>query len=240
MVYQSVSAILVKDVVIAVATRFPAPAYRALSQHAARALRDAILAGHYRPGERLVERTLADDLAISRAPVRDALRLLAKDGLVSLVPHRGAIVTAVSPELVVDTFAVRTLLEGLAARLATTRMSEEDLARLEALVGEMSVAGPDPDAGLLVDQDLEFHRVLAGACGRPVLLEALGAIWNKTYLLISASRAAYPLDRIAALHAPILEAARRRDPDGVEGAIREHLAFGERTLLAHLRATPSP
>jgi DNA-binding GntR family transcriptional regulator len=212
----------------------PPPSFRALSQHAAHALRDAILAGHYQPGDRLVERELAHEMNVSRAPVREALRQLAKDGLVDIVPHRGAVVTPISPEFVVDVFSVRAALEGMAARLATVRISAEELARLSGLIVEMEAAGRAGDATLLVDQDIEFHRVLTAACRRPVLLEALGAIWNKSYLLIGASRSAFPLDKIAALHAPILAAAQARDPDRVEAAVRDHLVFGERTLLNHL------
>lgn len=236
-----------RGAIIAEIRRLPLPSHRALSQHAARALREAILAGRYRPGERLVERDLADELAISRAPVREALWLLAKDGLVTLTPHRGAVVSAVSAELVIDAFAVRVLLEGMAARLATARMGPEEWSRMDRLIEEMDEAGRHQaqgppgtrDARPLVDQDLEFHRVLTGACLRPVLLEALGAIWNKTYLLISASREAYPSDRLAELHRPILEAARSREPERVEAAVRDHLAFGERTLLEYLRKDSS-
>jgi DNA-binding GntR family transcriptional regulator len=213
----------------------PSPAVRALSQFAARAMREAILAGRYRPGDRLVERELAAAMEISRAPVREGLWLLAKEGLVTLVPHRGAIVTEISPDLVTDAFSVRALLESLAAKLGSTRLGPPEIARLRQSIADMELAGRAGNATLLVEQDIEFHRTLTGACGRPVLLEALGSVWSKTYLLISASRTAYPLERIAALHAPIVDAVVSRDPDRVETAVREHLAFGERTLLDHLR-----
>jgi len=218
--------------------QLPGPSFRALSQHAADALRRAILAGRFRPGDRLVEREIADELQISRAPVRDALRLLAKDGLVTLAPHRAAVVSTISPDLVIDAFSVRAQLEGMAARLATRHLTADTLARLRALVEEMERAGRAGDASLLVDQDIAFHQVLTAACCRPVLLEALAAISNKTYLLIAASRPAYPLDRLAALHQPLVEAVASRDPERVEAAIRDHLAFGQRTLLTHLLGPP--
>ncbi len=212
----------------------PAPSFRALSQHAAHALREAILTGRYQPGDRLVERELAAEMQISRAPVREALWLLSNEGLVTLTPHRGAVVAAVSSALVIDVFSVRTALEGMAARLAATHLRPHALARLGRLIDEMEDAGRLGDAKLLVDQDIEFHRVLAAASERPVLLAALEAVWNKTSLLIGASRTVYPLAQLGALHAPILEAARAGDPGRMETAVREHLAFGEQTLLNHL------
>ena len=206
----------------------------ALSQLAARAIREAILDGYLLPGTRLVERDLAATFQVSRVPVREALRQLVRDGLVRMIPRHGAVVTDVSPSLVVDVFAVRIALEGLASRIAATRIPEESLRQLAAIVAEMDEIGRQPTGRKLVEQDLAFHRALAAACDRPVLLDALDAVWNKTALLISASRPAYPLDRIGQLHRPILEAVVTRDPDRTEAAVRAHLVFGESMLLRHL------
>jgi DNA-binding GntR family transcriptional regulator len=183
-----------------------------------------------------VERDLADELQVSRVPIREALRQLVKEGLVSVVPHRGAMVTDVSASLVVDVFSVRAALEGLAARIAAVEISDETIAALASLVDEMERSGGEPGDTRLVDQDLTFHRTLANACGRPVLLDALDAVWNRTALLISASRPAYPLEKIGELHRSILVAVAGRDPDRVEAAVHAHLAFGESVLLAHLTA----
>jgi DNA-binding GntR family transcriptional regulator len=212
----------------------PTPSFRALSQHATQALREAIINGHYRPGDRLVERELAAEMNVSRAPVREALWLLSTEGLITLTPHRGAVVAAVSREMVIDVFSVRAALEGMAGYLAAGRIGDETLAKLGQIVVEMEEAGRAGMARLLVDQDMEFHRLLASACDRPVLLEALEVVWNKSRLLINASRSLSPLSLLSGIHGEILEAARSGDPDRLQSAIREHLAFGERTLLDHL------
>lgn len=208
--------------------------FRVLSHQVADSLRRSILSGGHKPGERLIEQELANQLDVSRAPVRDAIRLLAREGLVTLVPHRGAVVSAISAELVVDAFSVRAVLEGMAARLAATRLTPDDIRRMEALVAAMDEAGREGDAMKLVEQDIEFHRVLTSACQRAVLLEALAAISNRTYLLISATRYAYPLGQLAGLHAWILEAVRSGDPDRVEAAVRDHIAHGQHALLQRL------
>ncbi len=220
----------------AIGQRLVAPPFRALSQYAAQAIREGIIVGRFPPGSRLIERDLANELEVSRVPVREGLLLLAREGFVSVVPHRGAVVSTVSPELVLDVFSLRAALEVLAARLVTPTLSQRDLTDLERLVEEMKDRGSADDHLLLVDQDIEFHRVLARSCGRPMLLEALAMIWNKTYLLIGVSRAAYPLDRIADLHAGVLHAMASRDPDRVEAALRQHLAFGQAILIEHLRS----
>jgi DNA-binding GntR family transcriptional regulator len=208
----------------------------ALSEIAARGIREAILDGRLLPGTRLVERDLAATLLVSRVPVREALRQLAREGLVRMVPHRGAVVSDVSATLVIDVFAVRAALEGMAARIAATTISDGTIRQLAELVTEMEEVGRHPSGTRLVEQDLAFHRILAAACDRPVLLEALDAVWNKTALLISASRPAYPISEIGALHRPILEAVAARDPERTGAAVRAHLAFGESVLLRHLTA----
>jgi DNA-binding GntR family transcriptional regulator len=212
-------------------TRLPAPAFRILSEHVADTLGQVILSGRYKPGDRLIEQELADELGVSRAPVRDALRVLARRGLVTLVPHRGAMVTAISPELVIDAFAVRAVLEGMAARLATERLTAANLAYLGTLIDAMRRAGAEERLARLVELDVEFHRVLTVSCQRPVLLEALQTIANKTYFLIAASRYACPLDRVADLHRAIFEAVQARDPDLVEAVVKDHIAYGQRQLL---------
>lgn len=212
-----------------------APSFRVLSQHVAESVRRAILSGHFKPGERLVEHQLASELNVSRAPVRDALRLLAGEGLVTLIPHQGAVITSITPDLVIDAFSVRAVLEGMATRLGLPHLTPDDVARLETLVAGMEQAGRLGDVASLVDQDIAFHRILTEASGRPVLLDALRAIANRTYLLISATRYAFPLEKLAGLHAEILETVRGGDPDHVEQVIRSHIYLGQRSLLRHLR-----
>jgi DNA-binding GntR family transcriptional regulator len=212
-----------------------APSFRVLSQHVAESLRRAILSGRFKPGDRLVEHELATDLNVSRAPVRDALRLLAGEGLLTLIPHQGAVISPITPELVVDAFSVRAVLEGMATRLGLAHLTPDDLDRLSALVDSMDEAGRRGDVAALVDQDVAFHRILAQASQRPVLLDALRAIANKTYLLISATRYAFPLEKLAGLHGEILETVRGGDPDHVEQVVRSHIYLGQRSLLRHLR-----
>ncbi|MGH2355592.1 MAG: GntR family transcriptional regulator [Chloroflexota bacterium] len=208
-----------------------APRFRLLSQQIAYSLRRAILHGRYRPGERLVEHDVAAALNVSRAPVRDALRQLAQEGLVTVFPHRGAVVTPVSVDMVHDVFEVRERLEGLAARLAATRITPAELARAEALIEAMEQSARSAEPGPQVEQDVEFHRVILAASGRPVLMATMEVTSGQAGLLISVTRRLSPLDVVPGIHRPIVEALRSGDPEQAEAAARAHVEYGRGVLL---------
>lgn len=215
------------------------PRFRLLSQQIAHTLRRAILHGRYQPGDRLVEHEVATALDVSRAPVREALRQLVREGLVTIFPHRGAVVTPVSRDIVHDVFDVRERLEGLAARLAATRITPDQLARLEALIEAMDESARSAEPGPQVEQDVEFHHQVAAASGRPVLMSTFEMISSKAGLLISITRHEAPLDVVAGLHRPIVEALRSGDPDRAEQAVREHVEYGRQVLLRAFPELPA-
>src|SRR6478735_7604220 len=98
-------------------------------------IRNRIFAGHYAPGTRLVERDLADEFKVSRLPVREALRMLRQEGILSeRANSRGMVVSSLTPEQVADLFAVRLALEVLASKLAAARATREELAHLNSLL----------------------------------------------------------------------------------------------------------
>jgi DNA-binding GntR family transcriptional regulator len=226
-----------------------APRFRLLSQQIAYALRRAILHGRYQPGDRLVEHEVATALEVSRAPVRDALRQLVQEGLVTVFPHRGAVVTPVSVDVVHDVFDVRSRLEGLAARLAATRITPEQVAAAEAVIAAMEESARSGEPGPLVEQDLEFHRIVLEASGRPVLMATMEVTRGKQGLLISVTRRTAPLDVVPRIHRPIVEALRSGDPGRAERAAQEHVEYGRNVLLSgfptgpfngHPRQRPEP
>lgn len=135
-------------------------------------LRKRIVEAEYAPGARLVERDLAAELEVSRIPLREALRLLAADGLVLSVAGRGTIVAPVTPEDVRDLFDVREALEGLAARLAAERAGPEGLARLRECV-ERAAGAEGPEQ---INARADFHDELVALAGNALLAEALGGL----------------------------------------------------------------
>ncbi len=114
-------------------------------------LRQRIVSGEYEPGKRLVANDLAEEFDISRMPVREALARLASTGLVELVPYKGAIVNELTAEDFVEIFHIRSVLEGLAARLSCPYMTDEDLEKMRAANEEIK--------NMIEKDDIEFQRV---------------------------------------------------------------------------------
>ncbi|GLZ79873.1 GntR family transcriptional regulator [Actinorhabdospora filicis] len=140
--------------------------------HAHATLKRRIVEAAYLPGHRLVERDLAEELDLSRIPLREALRQLAAEGLVVTVPGKGTIVAPVTPDDVRDLFDVREALEGLAARLAAERATDEGRARLrECVERARDVRGAEQ-----INARADFHDELVALSGNALLADVLGGI----------------------------------------------------------------
>jgi DNA-binding GntR family transcriptional regulator len=125
-------------------------------------LRQGILANDYPPDTSLREETLASRFKVSRVPVREALRRLAADGLVTLTPRQGATVSSLSPKQFLDAYRVREALETLAIRLAMPNLTSEDLAELDALNTQMQQHAAAEDTEAFFASNTAFHQLLIG------------------------------------------------------------------------------
>jgi DNA-binding GntR family transcriptional regulator len=191
---------------------------------------ERILKGEYQPGERIVETRVADELGISQAPVREALRDLEQLGCIVHEPFRGCSVRAFSVEELLEAFPVRAALEALAARLAAERIDEDELLRLAALLDVMRAAARRGDAHDQSQANASFHATIVRAA-RNATLERQWTLlepFSRTY--ISVSRPGLDLLALSERHVPILEALRARDPDAAAEAMHDHL-MGAAELL---------
>ena len=199
------------------------------------ALRDAILTGRYRPGERLVQDELAEAYGISRIPLREALRRLEGEGLVVISPNRGAIVRPLGPKDVVDLYDVRLALESLALRRAAERYVDlrERTAQRHA---EARHAIETRSLAALIHLDRDFHADLAAASDNAHLIAALGSHWSQimrvmhAYLKIPTYTPAVWED-----HEAIAEAVAHGDGDGAVARLTAHLTQARDAILAQLR-----
>jgi DNA-binding GntR family transcriptional regulator len=160
------------------APTFPAPGLRTpstLKSHIFQGLRDAIVSGRYRPGDRLNESKIAREFGISRIPVREALMQLQEHGLVMNHERRGMFVTRLSEEDVQRINSLRVVLEAEALKLCRLKINKKDAARLTDIMTHMEAwtEGSEMDAAAL---DLEFHRTLWEAAGNPYLTKALDSL----------------------------------------------------------------
>lgn len=151
------------------------------------ALRDRILAGTIAAGERLVEGRLSEEFGVSRMPVREALRQLASEGLVSIEPRRGASVTRVNPDQVRELVEVRATLEGLNAKLAARRHDPEKIAELQRILEEgtrLAHEGGDNVAAMR-RMNQNFHDALGNIAANSVLRDMMRSLRDRTALLFA-------------------------------------------------------
>ena len=150
-------------------------------------LRTAILTGHFETGQRLVERELCELFGVGRTSVREALRQLEAEGLVTTVPHKGPTVSRVNYDDAEQIYSVRSLLEGYAGEQFARHASSEEIEKLGEAVAHFAEAAESPSSiELLVAKD-EFYSILLDGCGNVFVKQMLNLLHNRVNLLRSAS-----------------------------------------------------
>ena len=187
-----------------------------------------IIEGVYKPGERIVELQLMNELGVSQAPVREALRDLTTMRFVDTEPFKGARVRAVSHAELAQSYPVRAALEELAGHMAARRVEPELLTQLDAELQAMRAAARTSDQHGLLVHDARFHELIVEASGNEVLLDTWGGLRIEAFTLVSVLTSHLDLVAIANTHQPILDALRQGDADLVGKVMKDHiLAFGD-------------
>jgi DNA-binding GntR family transcriptional regulator len=209
----------------------------ALASAFAEQLGRQIIAGRYKPGERLVETRLAAAFGISRSPVREGLRLLANDGLVLLVERRGAIVKPLDPHDIQEAFECRMALQGLAARLAAERWREPQLAPLRHALAEMEAALARGDVEAYYNADIAYHETVCWLSQNARLQQLLGALGREMLRLRFLINSIPGRQHESIVYnRGILAAIEARDAAAAERLTRELTASGCQRLLETMRA----
>lgn len=194
------------------------------SERVYQALKHRILAGMLEPGTRLVELQLATEFSVSRTPVREALKRLTAEGLVSVDPLRGIVVSDVDARELEEIFVVREVLDGLAARLAAGRVSSTDLTKLNLLMDMMRESVKTGQWEGMVQANIKFHDVLHQAAGNERLRHLTRNLLDfvrrfSKQAFASQERAA----EVLAEHEEIIRALEMRDADLAEKVARRHV-----------------
>ena len=198
-------------------------------------LRQAIIKGDLKPGERLLEIQLADKLGVSRTPVREAIRKLELEGLVTMVPRRGTTVLGITKKHLKDVLEIRSALEELALELACRRITTEqyeELVRLEALLE----AKQDSDNAFeLSDIDEKFHEQIYQATNNPRLVQLLANLREQMYRFrLEYMKAKDKRPRLIQEHQQIIKALKNKDSKAGRKAIYDHIVNQANAILSTL------
>ncbi|HEY7604419.1 MAG TPA: GntR family transcriptional regulator [Gaiellaceae bacterium] len=196
-------------------------------------LRGEILAGRLQPGTELAEVALAEQLGVSRGPIREAIGRLASEGLVTVRPRRGAVVSSLSKEEFLELYQVREALELMAVKLAVPRLQPEDIAALQRLIDQMAADAERNRVAEFFEANARFHASLVDASGNArlgelyrQLLDQLGRYRTRSLLLRG------NMQRSVAEHAAILRAAKRGDAARASHLMSEHIRVPQRRIKA--------
>ncbi len=198
-----------------------------LSSRVFQRIRDDILKGKYKEHDELRENTIGKELGVSRTPVREALRQLELEGLVSIIPNKGAYVTGISPKDVSDIYMIRSMLEGLCARWATENITDEQLDELDEimLLSEFHMKREGGgSAEQMTELDGRFHAILYEASNSKILSHVL--LDFHKYVQMARESSVLSEDRARKSireHKQLLRAIRDKDADLAEQLANEHI-----------------
>jgi len=215
--------------------------YKPLRELVLEAIREAIKNGSLQPRERLMEIQLADELGVSRTPVREALRKLELEGFIVMVPRKGAYVSDLTMKDVADVFEIRAALEGLAAALAAERITEEELETMERLLVEKGEAINLDDIDKLVEVDTKFHEAMYQASRNERLSAIISNLREQIqrFRLTSLSVPGRKEDSLKE-HRSLLEAIQARDIQLARQLAQEHIENAENVLIDSLKKGTFP
>ena len=198
-------------------------------------LRQAILIGELKPGERLMEIHLADRLGVSRTPIREAIRKLELEGLVVMIPRKGAQVAKITEKNLKDVLEVRRALDMLAVRLACERMNEDDKAALREACDEFAKVVKANDTKEITEADVRFHDVILKSTGNDRLIQLVNNLAEQMYRyrLEYIKDSAYH-NRLVQEHAAIYQAIINQDAEKAADAVVLHIDNQEKTIIEHL------
>lgn len=212
----------------------------ALHEQVALQLRQMLVEGQITPGAKLNERELSEELHVSRTPLREAIKMLAAEGLVELLPNRGAIALHLSRDDVLNTFEVMAGLEGQSGELAAQRITEAELSNIKALHYEMLAAYTRQDLSAYYRLNAEIHRAINAAAKNPVLT----ATYNQVNARLQALRFRSNQDgekwaRAVQEHGAMVAALEARDSAAMREVLLTHLQHKREVVLLLLKEDPS-
>lgn len=199
-------------------------------------LKEAIITGELKPGERLMEVKLAEDMGVSRTPVREAIRKLELEGLVDMVPRKGAYVADISIKDAMEVFEIRCALEGLAASLAAKRITDEEIKKLETALKDIEKAAKKGDTKMIIKKDAEFHNILFNSTRNGRLAQIISNLKEQIYRFrVESFRNPKRYENTIREHKAIIEAIKEKDAAKAEEITKIHIKKAEDNVINRLK-----
>lgn len=210
--------------------------YKPLREVIFNTLREAIIVGELKPGERLMEVQLAEKMGVSRTPVREAIRKLELEGLVEMLPRKGAHVADLSVKDIMDVLEVRATLDGLATMLSATRITEDELKDLKHVQSQFINFVEKENLQGSIKKDVEFHDIIYRSSRNEKLIQ----IANNLREQIQRFRVIYLKDysstkELIKEHAEIIEGISRKDPEIAQRYAQNHIRNQEETIIKAIK-----
>jgi DNA-binding GntR family transcriptional regulator len=210
--------------------------YKPLREVIFNTLREAIIVGELKPGERLMEVQLADKMGVSRTPVREAIRKLELEGLVEMLPRKGAHVADLSVKDIMDVLELRATLDGLASSLSAERITDEEIKELKHLLTQFSGYIEKENMQGLIKKDVEFHDIIYRSSRNDKLIQ----ISNNLREQVQRFRVIYIKDYSSSKdlireHTEIYEAISRRDSRAAMQSAQRHIKNQEETIIRSVK-----
>ncbi|PLX87782.1 MAG: GntR family transcriptional regulator [Desulfuromonas sp.] len=213
----------------------PIERHQTLREKILETIREAILKGTLKPGEKVAEPDLAERFGISRTPIREAFRQLESEGYLTVIPRKGAVVAALSEQDVQEFYAIKSILEGYAAELAASRLEEKDIAKLEQINERLKKLEKEGDVKTFFRVHNEFHELFLKASGNRKLYDLVQQLGMKFNRLRMASLSVDGRMAISvAEHEKLIRAFRKHDGIEAENLVKKTAAIGGEVLLESL------
>ncbi|MFZ3207230.1 MAG: GntR family transcriptional regulator [Geobacteraceae bacterium] len=195
-------------------------------------IRDAIMTGALKPGEKVVEPELAERFGISRTPIREAFRQLESEGYLTVIPRKGAVVASFSQKDVEEFYAIKSILEGYAARQACENLTIREIDKLQAINDKLRRLADESDIKRFFNIHNDFHELFIKAANNEKLYDLILNLLNKFQRLRFASLSLPGRMRISVQeHEKIIEAFRKRNGELAERLVRKNAEYGGKVLM---------
>lgn len=212
--------------------RKPIERHQTLREKILETIRESILRGTLKPGEKVAEPELAERFGISRTPIREAFRQLETEGYLTVIPRKGAVVASLSERDVAEFYAIKSILEGYAARIAAGNLSDRDIERLEAINDRLGQLASDGDIKTFFRVHNEFHELFIKAAGNDKLTELITQLGLKFNRLRMASLALPGRMEISVEeHRKIIDAFRAKDGQKADKLVSKTASLGGQVLI---------